>query len=253
MYGNRYCEILLVRPGAGVLTADVYNTYTLNECPADAWAAIDMQAVARQEQALLAVRNGPRDWLMDTVDKEPLPDARAPGLRGITMIELAHVDLGRSLATAPYVPHAVDRRTVFTFARGRKVHELIAPDGTRYVMQAWSQQVDPTLDEDGLRDLGTRLALPAGWKYRTRTLTRPLRVVTTDQPAQVLQDELMNSYSQETGGGRTAPDVHPPLTGGVSPSHPRHLRRPSSWPLSIFTWVFCQTAFAPESPILYTQ
>jgi hypothetical protein len=80
------------------------------------------------------------------------------------------------------------------------VHELTAPDGTRYVMQAWSQQVDPTLDERDLGNLGTRLALPAGWTYQTRTLARPLKVVTTDQPAQVLQDELMNSYSQETGG-----------------------------------------------------
>ena len=77
--------------------------------------------------------------------------------------------------------------------------ELVAADGTTYVMQTWSQQVDPTLSEADLARLGDRLQLPEGWTYRTRRLRAPLRVVTTAAPAHVLQDDLMNSYSQETG------------------------------------------------------
>ncbi len=65
-------------------------------------------------------------------------------------------------------------------------------------MQSWSQQVDPTLEESDLASLGARLQLPAGWSYAARTLTAPLRVVTTSTTAKVVQDELKNSYSMET-------------------------------------------------------
>ena len=45
----------------------------------------------------------------------------------------------------------------------------------------------------------TRLHLPAGWSYASRTLTAPLRVDTTSTTAKVVQDDLKNSYSMETG------------------------------------------------------
>ena len=66
-------------------------------------------------------------------------------------------------------------------------------------MQSWSQQIAPTLAEADLANLGARLHLPAGWTYRTRVPTAPLRVVTKTTDAQVLQDDLGNSYSLETG------------------------------------------------------
>jgi hypothetical protein len=66
-------------------------------------------------------------------------------------------------------------------------------------MQTWSQIVDPDLSRADLATLGERLALPAGWTYRTRTLTTPLRIDTTTHAAQVLQDELANSYSLLAG------------------------------------------------------
>jgi D-alanyl-D-alanine carboxypeptidase len=68
-------------------------------------------------------------------------------------------------------------------------------------MQSWSQQIDPTRTEQELRALGSRLTLPTGWSYTTRTLTASLRIVTTNTPALVLQDKLGNSYSLETEGG----------------------------------------------------
>ena len=62
-------------------------------------------------------------------------------------------------------------------------------------MQTYSQTVDPDLTLDDLANLASRLALPDGWSYRTRTLDQPLRVDTTTEKASVLQDDLANSYS----------------------------------------------------------
>jgi hypothetical protein len=198
MYGKRYCEVLLVHPGTGGIVADVYNTYTLNNCPAAPWAALDMKAVAQQEAVPIALRNGPRYWLMDSVVKERVAEPKTADFGGIEMARIASVSLGTTVDNTPYRTHGVDRRSTFTFAKGRTVHELVAPDDARYVMQTWSQQVDPTLAERDLAGLGSRLQLPEGWRYRSRVLRKPLRIVTRDAPAHVLQDDLMNSYSQMT-------------------------------------------------------
>jgi len=58
MYGDRYCELLLVQPGTVGLRAQVYGTYTLNDCPQATWAALDTGAIARAENVPFAQRNG---------------------------------------------------------------------------------------------------------------------------------------------------------------------------------------------------
>ena len=44
------------------------------------------------------------------------------------------------------------------------------PDGTTYVMQSYSLVVDPRLTRSRLAQLGGRLQLPDGWRYRVRRL-----------------------------------------------------------------------------------
>ena len=200
--GKRYCEVLLLRPIDGVPSAEVYNTFPLNDCPADQWPTLDAAAIAAEQVVPLAVLNGPRYWLMDHI--EPATGTAPPPVSfgGMEMILRATVDLGSvGAGEPPYTEHHVNRKTVFGFAAGSTVFELVAADGATYVMQSWSQQVDATLEEVGLAALGERLAVPAGWAYRVRTLTEPLDVVTTEQDAVVLQDEFKNTYSKETSAG----------------------------------------------------
>ena len=205
MRTKRYCEVLLVQVVDGNATAEVYNSYPLNDCPAELWTKLDAGTIASAEGVTIAVLNGPRYWLMDRVDKQGGTDGLTKkDFGGIEMYRQASVALGSLVgATKPYTPREVDRDTVFTFDIGRTVYELTAPDGTTYVMQTWSQQKDPTLAEADLADLGSRLQLPPGWTYRSRTLDAPLEVVTTTTNAKVLQDDLGNSYSQETGSPGT--------------------------------------------------
>ena len=201
MRTKRYCEVLLAQVVDGKATADVYNSYPLNDCPAELWTKLDAKSIASTEGVTLAVLNGPRYWLMDRVDKQGGTEGLAKkDFGGIEMYRQASVAIG-SLADAakPYTPHEVERATVFTFDAGRTVYELIASDGTTYAMQTWSQQKDPSLAEADLAGLGSRLQLPPGWTYGSRTLDAPLQVVTTTTNAKVLQDDLGNSYSQETG------------------------------------------------------
>ena len=198
VFGKRYGEVLLVRMGASGPEATVYNSFPLNDCPAQLWDALDAAAIAAENGAVAALLNGPRYWLMSGIEKRAGEPQPTKSFGGIEMIEQACVQLS-SNNPAPYSVNTVDRRAVFTFGAGRPVFELVDADGRRWVMQTYSQIVDKTLTLSDLAGLGSRLTLPAGWRFETRTLTDPLVVDTTERPANVLQDDLTNSYSLSDG------------------------------------------------------
>lgn len=198
VFGKRYGEVLLVRMGASGPEATVYNSFPLNDCPAQLWDALDATAIAAENGAVAALLNGPRYWLMSGIEKRAGEPQPTKSFGGIEMIEQACVQLS-SNNPAPYSVNTVDRRAVFTFGAGRPVFELVDADGRRWVMQTYSQIVDKALTLSDLAGLGSRLNLPAGWRYETRTLTEPLVVDTTERPANVLQDDLTNSYSLTDG------------------------------------------------------
>ncbi|BBY37432.1 hypothetical protein MMAN_15660 [Mycobacterium mantenii] len=196
--GKRYGEVLLVTPGEAGPQATVYNSFPLNDCPEDLWSALDAHALATEHGAAAALLNGPRYWLMNDIEKENRGPQITKSFGGIEMIQQATVLLS-SMNPAPYVPNTVNRHTVFVFNAGQEVYELIDPQGQHWVMQTWSQVADPTLSRADLPRLADRLDLPAGWAYQPRMLTDELRVDTTQRAAQVLQDNLTNSYSLVTG------------------------------------------------------
>lgn len=194
VFGKRYGEVLLVRMGESGPEASVYNTFPLNDCPAELWDVLDAEALARENGAVAALLNGPRYFLMSQVAKNAEEPQPTRSFGGIDMIEQATVKLSSS-NPQPYLVNKVYRRALFIFDAGRPVFELVDPDGQRWVMQTWSQVVDKNLTLADLPTLGSRLKLPAGWRYETRTLTSPLTVDTTTREAHVTQDELTNSYS----------------------------------------------------------
>jgi hypothetical protein len=199
MRGQRYCEVLLVDVVDGSGVAEVFNTWPLNECPEEAFRSLDAAAIAAANGVSLAVLNGPRYWLMDSIDKSDRSQMVVERFGDLDMIRQASVDIGPvASAGAPYQARPVDRRAAFVFDAGARIHELASPDGQRFVMQTWSQQVDPALTEDDLVDLGARLKLPAGWTYSSRVLDSELVLDTSANAGQVLQDDLRNSYTLVT-------------------------------------------------------
>jgi hypothetical protein len=176
------------------LQATVYNTFPLNDCPAELWSALDPQAIAAEHGAAAALLNGPRYWLMNSIEKTFQGPRVKKNFGGIEM-QLQATVLLTALNPAPYTANQVDRNTVFTFDAGEEIYELHDPAFRRWVMQTWSQIVDPNLSRADLPKLGERLNLPDGWVYQSRVLDTPLRIDTTTHAAQVLQDDLKNSYS----------------------------------------------------------
>ena len=195
-FGKRYGEVLLVTVGESGPEAAVYNTFPLNDCPAQLWDKLDAEVLAKENGAVAALLNGPRYWLMSSIDKVATGPQETRTFGGIEMIRQATVQLA-SQNPAPYSVNKVARHTVFHFDAGRPVFELVEPNGQRWVMQTWSQIVDAQLGLQDLPGLGRRLNLPEGWRYETRVLTTRLSVDTSTQDAHVMQDDLTNTYSLE--------------------------------------------------------
>src|SRR5262249_7398448 len=196
----RYCEILAVHGTFPNLLADVWNTYQLNKCPPGVWQAENPNALATELGALAIRLNGPRYWLVDRARIRLAPRmGQIRSFGSLRMREIAQVQVPITNGIpglSPYTETTVLRKNTFTWSPRHRIYELVGPDGSVYVMQAYSQIVDPTLTLGALRDLGSRLQLPAGWSYRTRKLRHDLSLRTAGH-AIIVQDELMNTYQLE--------------------------------------------------------
>jgi hypothetical protein len=196
MRGVRYGEVLAMFLRDTGLEAEVYGTQMLNDCPQEQWQTLDADAIAKDMGAVFAKLNGPRHWLLDGLGtKVAVVEPVFRDFNGITMRRIAVVNLGADYAPGSYVERKINRGAVFFWDAGKKVYELVSPNGVAYVMQARCIGVDPTISEESLDTLGDKLSMPAGWSYRVRVLSEELVVDTTAHVATVLQDEFENSYT----------------------------------------------------------
>lgn len=201
MYNKRYCEYLFVHMGSAGLYADVWNTFGLNSCPATLWNATDKAAITTEMGALVTRMNGPRYWLIDgaritfnTSTNPPQGTVRSFGALKMRLLTTVDVPVVNGAPGMPaYTETIVNRKTHFTFSRKRPLRMLVAPNGNRYAMQAYSQIKDPNLRESQINSLGSRLALPAGWGFKVTKLRKDLTLRTSGRTT-VLQDELENTY-----------------------------------------------------------
>jgi haloalkane dehalogenase len=199
LHGARYGEVLLVTGRLNRIEATVYNTLGLNECPDDLWQALDTEAIKKTYQARTVILNGPRYFLMDKISiadpGQEIFDFGGLQMRRLATVPLPLTSLLGGLHRHPYTEQPVRRTTVYVWEQGREVYELVAPDGTTYVMQSYSLAVDPRLTEADLPALSARLQLPDGWRYRVRRLDKEW-TLGIDGEARVVQDELENSYQR---------------------------------------------------------
>ena len=194
--GDRYCEVLVGYLDTDTVKIDVYNSYSLNDCPQDAWTALDTATIQADHMADIVVLNGPRYWVMDRfvhsqpVDPTPVPfGSLEMMLAGRLEVSLADAMGGQQ----SYAPRTVARTTSWVYDAGKPVYELVDPAGQIFDMQSYSvQKVQQT--EASLADLGSVLAPPAGWAFRSRVLDAALTVTAVDGMATVVQDEHGNTY-----------------------------------------------------------
>jgi hypothetical protein len=192
---SRYCEIILSKTS---LDLSIYSTIGLNDCPENNWKNIITAAVRRDTGAFFAYLNGPRYWVIDGIEKAKSinPEPRLFG--GITMREagVLHLTLMDIIkGAAAYREHSVERKTTWVYKAGRRVYELVNPQGQVYVMQSYSTQRS-ALTEEKLADLNDQLKLLKGWHFRSVVLTKDAHLTASHNIALVIRDNLLNLYQK---------------------------------------------------------
>lgn len=206
-HNARYCEILELRGSIPDASVTVWNTIGLNDCPAAQWEAIDGPALAAERGDTAVILNGPRHFLMDSATGEV---GREHSFNGISMRKVATIPIhsAADLVQSHYTERTIERVNTWTYDKGRRVYELLAPDGTNYMMQSYSQIIDPRQTIGDLRSLAARIDLPQGWAFRSRRLKHDL-TLTARGHATIIQDDLTNTYQREPAPrGAPAPTKH---------------------------------------------
>jgi hypothetical protein len=197
---QRYCEVLYGKRHWLNLEVKVFNTQGLNLCPEDQWKALTKESISKTYDASFVLLNGPRYWMMDEIQTAgSTVNHIKESFGGIEMNLRATVDIGifkQLIGSKQYSPNEVNRTTNFIYRAGSPVYELTSPSAEVYVMQSYSQIVNPTLSMKDLASLDQQLKLPSGWMYKSRVLDQDLSLV-ANGIAYVLQDNLMNSYQRK--------------------------------------------------------
>lgn len=228
LYDFRYCEILMTVDGV----TEVWGTPGINDCPDEAWNALDPGAIAAEYGASSLLMNGPRYFIVDgAVDTDPAASGAtagtAPELRdfgGLSMTLLA-TTAGTDVEPVPYTGQLVVRTITWTYKSGTEVYELTDPEGNTYVMQSYALIQDPDLTAADLATLGARLDLPEGWSFSARVLEEDLQASLTTDGAIVITDDFENSYQLNTNSdtGGDGPSVGMTVVNELGPTSPERI------------------------------
>jgi len=187
----RYGEIFVIKE-TGI---EVYNTTGLNDCPAELWDALDLEAIKEQYGALSVQKNGPHFWMMDCQElslgeKASFGDLEA---RWAARAPLSAVQKSGASGGAPYKIYTPSKTQSMVYSAGKPVFELVDPDGNVYVLQARNEE----FPIDSLASLGDKLTLPKGWEYRNRVLTEDLTLdLGPDQTIYAVGDDFHQYYTR---------------------------------------------------------
>jgi hypothetical protein len=189
-------------------TAGVYNTVGLNganpagggdSSPAAILDKVDMKKVQKENGALSTVKNGPRLWTIDYLGVKVGKERNFQGLYARWVMWFPIPDEIRKGEDLSYKVMHANRDTSMGIKKGSRAYILDDPQGDSWVMKSASLIKDPNQKFDGLKDLGTRLKLPPGWKFRSPVLEQDLVFMTDNGKTMITQDEIGNTYDR-TGG-----------------------------------------------------
>lgn len=190
--GKRFCEVIISK---GKLF-EIYNTINLNDCPALNWSKLSTDSIKKEVNSLYVVLNGPRQFTIDGAKNTLFFDDTLQVFQGLAMRKsgVLHLSMRETLhGSQPYHEHHVRQKTTWVYAPGKKIYELIDPQGRVFVMHSFSISA-VIRSENDLVALEKFLKLPRGWVWKSGILTSTKELTTSQQQAVIIQDNMKNTY-----------------------------------------------------------
>lgn len=207
LMGTQYTEILPVwgNPITKDLTAGVYNTLGLNDpnstgntSPDDVLAKLNMDKIQKDFNALKVIKNGPRLWTVDWIEVNAGEIRDFDGLKAHWVMWF-YVPKGFKDGGSPYHRMEGNRDTHMGIKAGSSAYVLDDPEGTTWVMKSAGRIAHPDQKYEDLKNLGSKLNLPKGWKWRHIILDRELIFQPDQGKAWITQDDMGNTYDRVGG------------------------------------------------------
>lgn len=209
-----FYEILFMNrvPGGPAGIGNYFNSIgTPLDAPAEVtdarFRALNADALRREFGGDGVFFNGPRRFVANGVTGISYNNCALREMGGIHFylygtFEVPNFEAFITSAPPAYHPLVSRRTNTFIFNAGEVVHELVTPEGQVYTMFSLSLKVDPNNSIERLATLGERLTLPAGWRYRTRTLDRELTLSSSydaNPPNTIVLDQFEGNYQHNPG------------------------------------------------------
>jgi hypothetical protein len=207
LMGTQYTEILPIYGNAITkkLTAGVYNTVGLNDpnqtgntSPDEMLAKMDMKKVEKERNALKVIKNGPRLWTVDWVQVNAGEVRDFDGLQARWVMWFP-IPKGFKQGENAYNPMEALRDTHMGIKAGSPACILDDPEGNSWVMKSADRIYHPEQKISDLKDLGSKLNLPSGWKYRYVILNQELVFQPDNGKGWIVQDDMNNTYDRVGG------------------------------------------------------
>ncbi len=213
MHQTRFVEIFLAGRDAntGKMVASCYNTlFTPTGIPASkdtapqSWVeTLDFDEMKKDYGVLGASLNGPKIWQPDWSEVQVGTER---DFNGMMVPWVAQLNMGDSAGgvdeSTPYKPMTIARKSGLGWNKGTTVLLLDDPAGTTWVMKGFQVglKAEQTFDEFVAAGQSRFKKLPAGWKFRIKTLEKDLIEKPEGGVATIMPDEFFNVYDK-TGPG----------------------------------------------------
>ena len=210
--GLRFCGMGAFVGVGKMQRAHVYTAATFPVTP-ETHQQIDPERLARELEVDMCAVNSGRFWMMDEYE---YTGSEIMDFHGVAMRWAGDMTGRRDDRPSSRVrtrPPSSTATPTGSFTRASRVYLLREPDGTAvWVLQEYTQDVDPTLTADNLDQLGAKYAdLPKGWTFETKILDDELSLDTSRAGgwAAIIRDELGCTYQGCGYGSDTSANYIP--------------------------------------------
>jgi hypothetical protein len=212
MHQTRFIEIFLAAREAktGNMVAACYNTmfaYTRiitskDTAPQTLVEGLDFNQLKKDYGVLGASLNGPKLWLPDWAEIDAGVTRNFNGIKAPWVAQLNMGDNASVGESTPYLPMTIARKSGVGWNKGTTVLLLDDADGNTWIMKGFQQGMKPQFTYDEFVSAGSKRfkKLPAGWRFRVKTLEKDLVEKPEKGVATIMPDEFSNVYDK-TGPG----------------------------------------------------
>ena len=208
--GLRFCGLGAFVGVGRTQRAHVYTAATFPVTP-ETHKSIDPERLARELEVDMCAVNSGRFWMMDEYEYTGSDIVDFHGVEMRWAGDMTGAEMIAQFKSA-YTPSLIYRNTDWIFHAGAPVYLLREPGGGVWVLQEFTQEVDPGLEADNLDRLGAKYKnLPEGWTFETKILDEELHLDTSRAGgwAAILRDEFGCTYQGCGYGADTSANYVP--------------------------------------------